>query len=190
MNPADGPPGLAIDTAQRIVLGHATDPPAPCTQCRERRCWLLETAVKVVAFAGEPIDPTLYAAITTAARRIADVHAPGDDRLCSPCLLEECEPLEIATAWLHVAAEQTAAPRTVVDVLTPDLDEARRVVRQHQGYGCPQCTPTGCPAEDAAVPVVFDDVAGRWPSGPKTLDEVERIAREMRGGSGLTTPDF
>ncbi|WP_422773810.1 hypothetical protein ACN28C_13490 [Plantactinospora sp. WMMC1484] len=181
MNGADGPPGLAIDTAQRIILTHAADPPARCAQCRERRCWLLETAVKVVVFDGSPIDPRLHAAITAAARRIADVHAPGDDRLCSPCLLEECEPLEIATAWLHVTGERTAVRRTAVDVLTPDLDEARRVVRQHQGYGCPRCTPAGCPAEDAAVPVVFSDVASRWPEGPKTLAEVERIAREMRG---------
>jgi hypothetical protein len=171
----DGPQGLAIDAAQRIVLNHVN---GPCGQCKGRRCWMLETAVKVVMFDGEEIDPAMRAALTDAARKIADVHKPADDGLCSPCLLPipECEPYEIATAWLQVIGEplQPAGPG-------PDLTEARQVVQQHQGYGCPECTPQGCPAEDRAVPLVFDDVVSRWPDGPKTLDDLEKIAREIRG---------
>ncbi|MEO3922723.1 hypothetical protein ABGB07_02395 [Micromonosporaceae bacterium B7E4] len=175
----DGPPGLAIDAAQRIVLTHADN---PCGQCKGPRCWMLETAVKVVMFGGEEIDPTLYAAITTAARSIVDVHKPGDDGLCSPCLLPECEPWEISTAWLQVTGERSAEPRSVVDVLNPSLDDARATVRNHQGgYGCPHCTPTGCVAEDRAVSVVFGAIDQ---PGPKTLDDVEKIAREIRDGDG------
>jgi hypothetical protein len=61
-----------------------------------------------------------------------------------------------------------------------ETEIARRVVKQHQGYGCRHCTPVGCPMEDWAMGVVFDVVVKSWPAGPRTLADVERVADEIR----------
>jgi hypothetical protein len=65
-----------------------------------------------------------------------------------------------------------------------ELTVARNVVRVHQTRMCPVCTDDGCPAEDWAVPLLFNAVVASWPAGPKTLAEVEEIARQVRGETG------
>lgn len=62
-----------------------------------------------------------------------------------------------------------------------DVAAARRIVGMHQDRTCPLCTDDGCPAEDSAVPLLFNAVVAGWPAGPKTLAEVEQLAREVRG---------
>lgn len=69
------------------------------------------------------------------------------------------------------------------DEPTGDLADARLVLKAHQGYGCPDCTPTGCAAEEWAVAEIFDAIAAAESDGRKTPGDVERIADEMRGNS-------
>lgn len=164
----DGPSGMSIDSAREIVSEHADE---PCPQCRGERCWMLEWALKLVVDGQYEVRRDMIVAVTVAARRVAGVHSRGDDGLCSPCLRPDCEPHEVATRWLRVID----AP------LESDVADARAVLKAHQGYGCPDCTPTGCGTEEWAVAEVFDDIVAGTSDGPKTLADVERIADELRG---------
>lgn len=65
------------------------------------------------------------------------------------------------------------------------LTAAAQVIKQHEGYGCPECTPDGCPANTQAGIAIFDAVAAKTPAGSKTLDEVRALAAEMRALVGL-----
>lgn len=165
---AEGPSGMSADSAREIVSEHAD---RPCPQCRGERCWMLEWALKIVLLGGHEVRADMIGAVTLAARRIAKVHRPGDDRLCSPCLRPSCEPGEIATRWLKIIN----AP------LESDVADARAVLKAHQDYGCPDCAPTGCETEEWAAREVFDAIAAAESDGPKTMADIERIANEMRG---------
>ncbi|WP_422771700.1 hypothetical protein ACN28C_00765 [Plantactinospora sp. WMMC1484] len=61
------------------------------------------------------------------------------------------------------------------------LDVARRLLAAHWAGTCPACAPDGCPAEEWAAVTLFEDAVATAPSGPKTLDDVRRIAGRIRG---------
>lgn len=61
------------------------------------------------------------------------------------------------------------------------LDAARRLPAAHRAGTCPACAPDGCPAEVWAAMTLFEDAVATAPSGPKTLDDVGRIADRIRG---------
>ncbi|MGX7669986.1 hypothetical protein [Plantactinospora sp. DSM 117369] len=60
------------------------------------------------------------------------------------------------------------------------LDAARRVIRAHQNNACPRCIPGGCPADEWAAVTLFEDAVAAGPRGPKSLDDVRRIADRIR----------
>jgi hypothetical protein len=72
---------------------------------------LLEWAVKVAALS--PVPDDLEWPMRLAARRVAEVHWPGDDGLCSPCLLTDCEPGVVALTYLNVIHDSWWPPQVI-----------------------------------------------------------------------------
>lgn len=61
------------------------------------------------------------------------------------------------------------------------LDVARRVLRVHGDGTCLNCTPDGCVAEEWAAVTLFDDAVAAASTGAKSLDDVRRVADQIRG---------
>ncbi|GIG87131.1 hypothetical protein Pen02_20670 [Plantactinospora endophytica] len=112
------PEGSPSTAAHRIVREHAE---GDCRHCRDRRCWMLEWALKVTILEAGKVPDDLEWPVRLAARRVAEVHWPGDDGLCSPCLLPDCEPGGIALTWLNTVHDSWMPP-----IPNPRIERALR----------------------------------------------------------------
>ena len=128
----DTPPGLTLSSARKVVAAHRNG--ANCWHCEPRRCWLLESAVRLWILDGPlPVAGTVdRELLTVGAQRVVGSHwpGPGDVGECPVCWVVDCEPPREAYAYLAAIRDgYVPAPkeRPVVDVLTPTAEELREI---------------------------------------------------------------
>ena len=110
----DTPPGLTLSSARRVVTEHRNK--ADCRHCAPRRCWALESAVRIWILnsplpAAGSVDREL---LTVGAQRVVGSHwpGPGGDGECPVCWVVDCDPPAVAHAYLDaIGSPYVPAPR-------------------------------------------------------------------------------